>query len=166
MTRGATWRREPFGHYITINRITPVGTCVCDFLFMPTFAVTFPTTTPHKFQPVGNRDGCLNFVHVHALVCFSSLHPSPIAQGVSIALLFLDSGDLCVMSLDSNDGHLFVALSGFWCVLFSMPFVTHTTDERNAAAAMFPQQKIQTIAMAPPPVQQVHVTSSTGRVKN
>jgi len=50
------------------------------------------------------------------------LPPSPIAQGVSIALLFLNPADLCVMSLDSNDGHLFGNIFWFWCVLFSMPF--------------------------------------------
>lgn len=107
---------------------------------MPTFAVTFPTTTPHKFQPAGNRDGWMSQLCSRARTRMLLLPPSPIAQGVSIALCRLNFVDLCVMSLDSNDGHLFVALCDWtldelcaWNLVVALLSVcllsTHTTDE-------------------------------------
>lgn len=73
LTRGATWTRESFGHYITINRMKPVGMCLCDFLLCRLLLSPFPPQ-PHTSlnRPEIGMDGCLNFVHVHALVCFSS----------------------------------------------------------------------------------------------
>lgn len=48
LTRGATWTRESFGedNYITINRMKPVGMCLCDFLLCRLLLSPFPPQ-PH-----------------------------------------------------------------------------------------------------------------------
>lgn len=51
------------------------ATCVCDFLLCRLLLSPFPPQPHTNFnRPEIGMDGCLNFVHVHALVCFSSLH--------------------------------------------------------------------------------------------